>query len=263
MAIHPITVEKFSNKRFLRIKNYVFAAKEAVVALVAHEFPKAAMSLPTGFIQTGESFSPVAVLGVQPGKNLFVRLDGRWLGGYIPAAFRGFPFLLGNIEDGRQILCINDAQGSVSETEGEAFFDADQQLTQAVKDILNFLSHVSSNHVITQKMIAVLQKHQLIIPWEIKLQDSTKQAHAVQGLYCVDEKALNQLSAEALQALQQSGALQLCFCQLLSMQHLQTLGKLAQAHQEAEQMAALPKTEKGELDLSFLADDTTISFENL
>jgi hypothetical protein len=25
----------------------------------------------------------------------------------------------------------------------------------------------------------------------------------------------------------------------------------------------LPKTEKGELDLSFLADDTTISFENL
>jgi hypothetical protein len=79
----------------------------------------------------------------------------------------------------------------------------------------------------------------------------------------VDEKALNQLSAEALQALQQSGALQLCYCQLLSMQHLQTLGKLAQAHQEAEQMAALPKTEKGELDLSFLADDTTISFENL
>lgn len=263
MAIHPITFEKFANKRFLRAKGYAFAAKEAVVALAAHELPKAAMSLPTGFIQAGESFSPVAVMGVQPGKNLFVRVDGSWLGGYMPAAFRGFPFLLGNIEDGRQILCINDAQGSLSEIEGEAFFEADQQLTQPVKEILNFLSHVASNYVATQQMIAVLQKHQLIVPWEIKLQDSNKQTQAVQGLYRVDEKAMNQLSPEALYALQQSGALQLSFCQLLSMQHLQMLGKLAQAHQEAEQMAALPKTEKGELDLSFLADDTTISFENL
>jgi hypothetical protein len=263
MAIHPITFQKFSNKRFIRIKSYDFASKEAIVALVAHELPKAALSMPIGFIEAGESFSPVAVLGLQPGKNLFVRLDGSWLGAYIPAAVRGFPFLLGNVEDGRQILCINDALGSVSETEGEAFFEVDQQLTQAVKDILNFLSHVALNHVVTEKMMVTLQKHQLIIPWEIKLHDSTKQIHAVQGLHRVDEKALNQLGPEALQVLQQVGALQLIYCQLLSMQHLHTLEKLGQAHQEAEQMAAVPKTEIDELDLTFRADDTTISFENL
>jgi hypothetical protein len=41
------------------------------------------------------------------------------------------------------------------------------------------------------------------------------------------------------------------------------LGELAKALADAEQQAALPKNEIGEIDLTFLADDTTISFENL
>ena len=221
------------------------------------------MSFPIGFVPVGDSFSPVAVLGLQSDKNLFVGQDGRWLGGYIPAVLRGFPFLLRNVADGRQVLCINDAQGSLSDNDGEAFFEGDRQLSQAVKDILNFLSQVFSNSQLTQKAMVVMQKHKLITPWTIKFQRIDKQDQVLEGFYCVDEKALNCLSAEALQELQQSGALLLSYCQLLSMQHLQTLGKLAQAQHEAEQIAALPKTESGELDLSFLADDTTISFDNM
>jgi len=263
MAIHPISYTNFANKRFLRIKNYAFASKDAVVALVARELPKAAISLPTAFVAQGEGYTPVAVLGVQPGKNLFVRSDGLWVGGYIPAPFRGFPFLLGNAEDGRQVLCIDDRDGSVSESEGEAFFGEDQQPTKAVKDILNFLTQVAANRLATNEIMAQLQKHKLIVPWQIKVQNADKPGFEITGLYRIDEQALNKLSARAIRELQQSGALQLAYCHLLSMQHLPLLGKLAQAHQQAEQMAALPKTETGELDMSFLADDTTISFEDL
>lgn len=263
MAIHPITLSQFAGKRFIRSKNYAFTSSDAVVALVAKEFPKAALSMPIGFVPVGDGFTPVAVLGLQPGKNLYVSLDGRWLGGYIPALFRGFPFLLADVEDGRQVLCINDAQGSVSDIEGEIFFGSDGQPTQAIKDILDFLNQLSSNRLSTIKVVARMQKHHLIAPWPIKVQNAEHQEQTIEGLYRIDETALNNLTPEAFNEIRQCGALPLIYCQLLSMQHLPMLGKLAQAHQEAEQMAALPKTDAGELDLSFLADDTTISFENL
>lgn len=263
MSIHPISANLFINKKFLRTKNYAFASTDALAALVSKEFAKAALSLPIAFVAAGDDFAPVAVLGLKPGKNLFVSLDGRWLGGYIPAVFRGYPFLLANAEDGRQILCINDDHGTVSDFEGEAFFDQDAQPTQAVKDILSFLNQVALNRLDTLKIVKVMQKHKLIAPWPIKLKGADQQEQPLEGLFRIDESALNQLSAEAMDEVRSVGALPLIYCQLLSMQHLPMMSKLAQTHQEAEQMAALPKTKTGEIDLSFLADDTTISFENL
>lgn len=263
MTIHPLNLGQFASKRFVRPTHYAFASKDAMAALVAQEFPKAALSLPIGFVAAGESFAPVAVLGLQPGQNLFVSPEGRWLGGYIPAVYRGFPFLLADTEDGRQLLCINDAQGSISDTEGEAFFGADEQPTEAVKEVLNFLNQLASNRPGTLKVMSVLQKFALISPWPIKLQSADQQEKSVEGLYRIDEVALNKLPAEALEEVRQTGALPLIYCQLLSMQHLPTLGKLAQARHEAERLAALPQKEPVELDMTFLADDTTISFSNL
>ena len=125
-----------------------------------------------------------------------------------------------------------------------------------------------ASRLATQRICAVLQEHQLIQPWPIRLnQDSGSaggsQGRNIEGLFRIDEAALNKLDAAALYAVQQAGGLPLIYCQLLSMQHLPSLGQLADAHHEAEQHAALPKTEAGEIDLTFLADDTTISFEDL
>ena len=57
----------------------------------------------------------------------------------------------------------------------------------------------------------------------------------------------------------------MAYCQLLSMQHLQTLGQLAQAHDQAKAQAAnkLPTNASGELDLEFLNSSGTISFGQL
>jgi len=86
---------------------------------------------------------------------------------------------------------------------------------------------------------------------------------AVEGLFRIDEAALNQLPADAFMELRDSGALVLAYCQLLSMQHLPVLGQLAQLHAQAEQKAALPTTPGGELNLEYLNNSGTISFGNL
>ena len=263
MSIQPITLRQFANKKFQRTKSYAFASKELLAELVAKEFPQAALAVPIAFVAVNDEFSPVAVLGLNTGKNLFVTLDGRWIGRYIPAVFRGYPFSLAKTEDGRQVFCINDAPEVISDVEGEPFFEPTSEPTQALKDIFDFLTQTASNRLVTVQIIKVLQKHQLIVPWVIKLKGADQTEHTINGLYRLDESAFNLLPSEALNEIRQVGALPLIFCQLLSMQHLPMLSTLAQAQQEAIKTAALTKAELGETGLSFLADDTTLSFENL
>jgi len=250
-----------ANKRWKRYDNYAFAAKDAVAPLVVQELARALMHLPIGFIKQQEHFVPVAVLGLQVGQNLFITADGRWIGGYTPAAYRGYPFQLASTPDGQSVLVIDEDSGLVSDTEGERFFDEDGNPAKAVNDVLDFLSQVQTNRTLTQRICAVLAEHQLIQPWPITLQGEAGE-RKVEGLYRIDEAALNALPAESLKALQQAGALPMVYCQLLSMQHLQTLGKLAQAHAsaKAQSQQALPTSANGELDLEFLNNNGTISF---
>jgi hypothetical protein len=118
-----ITRTDFANLRWKRYESYAFAAQDAVAPLVVQELPKACMSLPIAFIQQGETFVPAAVQGLQPGQNLFVSPDGRWVGPYTPAAYRGYPFALANADNGQVVLCVDTDSGLVGEDYTETFFD--------------------------------------------------------------------------------------------------------------------------------------------
>ena len=267
----PIAASTHATKRWQRYSSYAFAATDAVAPLVVQELPKACMALPLAFIPQNERYTPVAVLGLQSGQNLFVTPDGRWLGGYTPAAYRGYPFALANTPDGQQVLCVDADSGLLHDrqisTEGEPFFDEQGQPSQPVKDVMNFLQQVHANRGATERICAALQTEALIQPWPITLKGEQGEK-TVQGLFRIDEAKLNRLNADALQRLQQAGALPIAYCQLLSMQHLPTLGKLAEAHASAkaqtqQSQQALPTNANGELDLEFLNKGGTISFGNL
>lgn len=249
-----------TDKRWKRYDNYIFAAQDAVTPLVVQELARALMHLPIGFIKQQNDFVPVAVLGLQAGQNLFVSPDGRWIGAYTPAAYRGYPFQLATTSDGQTVLVVDEDSGLVNDTEGERFFDEAGDPAKPVKDVLDFLSQVQNNRALTQRICAVLAEHQLIQPWPITLQSEGAE-RKVEGLYRIDERMMNALSPEAFEAIRQAGALSVAYCQLLSMQHLQTLGKLAEAHASAKaQNGTLLTNPNGELDLEFLNNSGTISF---
>ena len=81
------------------------------------------------------------------------------------------------------------------------------------------------------------------------------------GLYRIDEKRLNELPAEEFEEIRKAGALPLIYSQLLSMQHLPILGKLAEAHAQADR--PVPQNDQGELDLEFLNKSDTLNFSGL
>ena len=258
-----ISRDRHASQRWQRPSGYACAANDAVIPVTAAELPQAMMSLPLAFIAQAEVFTLVAVLGLQPGSNLWVTPDGRWTGNYIPVAFRTYPFRLVPTEDGQQVLCIDEDSGLVTGgPAGERFFNEDGQPAQATLDILNFLNQIEQSRLATVSACAVLQKHQLIRPWPITLKTDAGEQH-IAGLFQIDEAALNQLPAEALHELAQAGALPVAYCQLLSMQHLPVLGQLAQARAKAVTPAPPAPLPPGDLDLEFLNRGDTIRFGNL
>lgn len=235
-----------------RSEGYAFSKLDGYAPITVQEISRAALSLPIGFIATEDDFSLVAIQGLKPDQNLLVNDKGQWLVPYIPAAYRGYPFALAQTQENNLVLCVDHDSGLVNEYEGEVFFDADEQPTQPVKDVLNFLQQVRDNLLITNQLCKALQQFTLIVPWPVKLQGN-EGVQEISGLYKIDEKALNALPAEDFEQLRQTGALPLIYCQLLSMQHMVTLGQLAEAH-------AKIKTDEVDIESLFGEQDDTLKF---
>lgn len=226
----PINKSTFADKSWTRSANYLFTANDSACSLSAQELPKAAMCMPTAFMSSEAGFSLVAVLGLQSDTNFFVDPDGNWTGKYVPAQYRVYPFVLARneSEEDQLVFCIDSESGLLKENSSdEAFFDNDGELTPFLKQLMEFLAEVNANNQLALSLCKQLNEFGIIKPWKIQVEmaDETKN---VEGLYCIDEPALHELSSEKFAELRESGALLLVYCQLLSMQHAIELVQFAQ-----------------------------------
>lgn len=254
------------NRRWVRHVNYIFTAKERMATLVGAELPKAMMGMPIGFVAQGDDYAPVALLSLLEERNLFVGQNGQWLGNYVPAAYRAHPFRLARTPEGKDVLCVDeDSLMLTGGPDGEPFFTENGEPAQTVLDVLDLLTKTEQNRLATAAACALLKQHGLLRPWPVKVQ-AEDGAHQIGGLFQIDEAALNALPGDALAELRAAGALLIAYCQMLSMQHLQTLGALAEGHAKAAAQALAAKQRLAparELDLEFLNNGGTISFGNL
>lgn len=257
--LKAITKSDFSEKTWQRYTNYLFAAKDSVCFLTAHELPQALVAMPVGFILTDDSYSLVAIQGLEQGSNFYVNSEGQWMGKYVPAAYRSYPFRLAKNEaDSEQlVLCIDADSDLVSEhKEDESFFDEDGEISTSVKEILGFLGKVNASLEATARACTRLQEHNLIKPWELKIQLDAGVTN-VEGLFCIDESALNSLSDESFIELRKSGALSVAYCQMLSMQHVSDLAQVVRAKSKSTANATA-----AELNFDAMTENGNINFDN-
>lgn len=251
--------ETHLNASWKKFSNYSFISADAVLPLVAAELSKAVMTMPVAFMRQGEQYVLVAMLGLKTGKNLFVTPDGRWIGQYVPAAARSYPFMLARNENQEFVLCFDEVSGLIGDgIVGEALFAAEGAPSEEIEKILSFLNQIEQNRVVTTTAVEVLEKHGCIVPWNITLK-AGEDERKIEGLFQIDEAALNALSEEAFLELRQAGSLIIAYCQLLSMQHLPVLGQLADAR-----APKVPVTDNGkDLDLSFLSEGGVFNFSGI
>lgn len=225
----PVSRERHGAKRWKRYPDYRFAASTTVVPLQISELTRAVPVLPVAFIPNGEGFVPAAVLGTVPGQNLFIDSGGRWNGHYVPAAIRAYPFALAPMADGREVLCIDEDSGLLTDDpEGESFFNADGVPSKATADALSFLEQLRIHRRRTQLLCDVLKDNGLIRPWPFAIKTPSG-VQSIQGLHCIDEAALNALPGEAFLKVREAGCLPAAYLQLLAMQNMPMLWQLIEA----------------------------------
>jgi hypothetical protein len=206
----------------------------------ASEFPHVASAMPIAFMDQSGRYMPVAVMSTNAGRNLFVGPQGEWLGSYIPAIYRGYPFGRGPIEPGGPMtLCVDEDSGLIVEEGGESserFFEPDGKLSAIVSQLAEFLQNIEHDLVGAGWMATALEEAGLINAWPLTVPVSGRPV-VMEGLYRVDEGALNALDDQLFLELRKKLALPLAFAQLMSAgQVTKVLAQLARMQEQRAQV---------------------------
>lgn len=255
--IVPLTPERHAGKRWIRPTGYGFTAGFSAIPVGSFEMSLAAMAFPLCFMPHEKEYFLVALLGLAPGRNLFVAPDGRWIGSYVPAAFRVQPFCLARNPEDKLVLCIDEESGLASDNaQGEVFFDEKGSPAPAVAAIFQILSQREQTRPFMSGACAALHRHGVLKPWELTVR-SGEGEQRIEGLYQVDEAALTKVDDQAFLDLRAHGALPMAYCQLLSSQHVRQLGQLADAH------AKVAVSRKPSVDVGQSAGQDILNFDAL
>lgn len=220
-----ISKDTHKEKYWRRPENLKHLEKQTVFPILITELGRAVNSFPLAFIKQEDNYIFVSVLGLAPGDNLLLSKDGKWMGNYIPALIRAYPFRLMKGKDENMALAI-DEDFITERKEDVPFFEGDN-LSKQTEEILKFLTEIEKGRVITVNALKKLAELELIEPWNltIKTKDGDRK---VEGLFKINEQKMASLSDEDFLSLRKIGALQLAYGQLFSMGNLHILGRLAQ-----------------------------------
>jgi len=254
----PLSNKRHGRSRFRPAISYTFARGEVLVAVCLTELARVVPAFPLVFARrTEDTFTVCALMGLEPGVNLFVDpQSGRWLADYLPAALRAYPFRFLTAE-GKQVLCVDEESGMLhDEQEGELLFDADGKPTPFLSRYAQFLQQLTVDEQRTHQACAALHAAGLMAPWTLTVRTDHGD-RTLADLFQVDDNRLNAVDGETLRRLRDGGALGLAYAQRFSAWHVHKLGALMgqarAAKRETASNVGPPVTPSGELDLSFLS----------
>lgn len=237
MTTHTSDIEPLDPSRHAELGlredlDFSFARVHSAAPLTFAEIVAASVWYPIVF--TEDDPRPVAVLGVQPGPNLYVTVEGTWLrNAYVPAAIRRHPFLLQEATDGTMRLCVREPRRVLARG-GRPFF-AGGQPTGLYKGAFEFCTTLIAEEAETARFMAALMDRKLLAPRTANVQ--TRAGGTLQQSFLtIDERALRELDAEAFLDLRRQGWLSAIFALLHSTLNWHKLGDL-HAEFEARQDA--------------------------
>jgi hypothetical protein len=200
--------------------------------LTAVEFADACKEFPVVFVRVGEPpadgspqpVAPLAVLGLKPGANLFVK-DGRWMADYMPAYLRRYPFAMARIAEDEVAVCFDEQWRGFSTTEGTPLFAENGEPTEFTLNAKNFLESFERESDRTRMACNELQRLELLQDMRFEATLPSGEKIDVEGFLAVNEKKLAELPDEEVVRLHRNGLLA-----LLEM-HRVSLGNMARLAQ--------------------------------
>jgi hypothetical protein len=176
------------------------------------EFAEAARDYPILFVRASpedgkETVAPVAVFGLKPGENLFLR-DGQWTGGYLPAMIRAYPFTMARIEGSdRWAMVFDNSWPGVKSTQGQPLFNEKGEATDFLNEVHRFVQSVENDIERTRQACAELLERQLLKPMRFDATLANGETLSVDGFMTLDEEAVMKLPDADIARLYRTGLL--------------------------------------------------------
>jgi hypothetical protein len=220
----PVSKEQHAAFSIDTTQDYSFAGAVNSVPLTATEFPFAARDYVIVFAGA-ETPMPVAILGVQQDRNLFVADNGQWLGRYIPAFVRRYPFVFSSSEDGATFtLCVDkEFKGLNEEGRGEKLFDEEGEKTSYLDKMLNFLQEYQLQFQRTQAFCQKLKELDLLETMQAHITMPSGSQQSLSGFQVINRDRLKALDGEKLAELASTDALELAYLHLQSMNNFSVM----------------------------------------
>lgn len=200
-----------------------------VTSVLATEYIRTSTDYPIVFVKDQESgdFNSVVMWGTKTGENLFVK-NGEWIGGFVPASSRCFPFAmqLSPDESDRLFIGLFEDAVAVNKEEGELIFNDDGSETEWMKATKGFLVNVFEQGQITKSLLKGLDSLGLLVPQSISMQiPGQEEKRSIDGFYIVDREKLEALSDEEFLKLRKSKILEVIYAHLASLSNIEKLVK--------------------------------------
>jgi hypothetical protein len=233
----PVSYERHHGKKVRNTAGFEFAAEFHIAYVTMHEFARAAAIYPIVFLEDKASggFRSVVLMGLESGENLFIGTQGVWSASYIPAMIRRYPFALSKGEqEGRFVVCVDEASSLLSDTEGAPLFDEQEKPTQVIENVKRYLSELQQMDHMTLEFSRFLRDHNLLTPLNMRV-NTSDQVKNISGCFVISEERMNELSDDVFKTLREKRYLPAMYAHLISLPQIE---RLVQLKKERSQAAA-------------------------
>ena len=139
--------------------------------------------------------TPVVILGLRNGENLFLNKKQEWEQNlYVPAYIRRYPFIFSEIPESDQLtLCVDDVDMAVDRNAAsseQAFFKNDGTASDLAKNALEFCKSYHAAAKQTQEFSKALLDAGLLITRTAEIKTPLGQAINFSGFKIIDEEKL-------------------------------------------------------------------------
>lgn len=237
-APKPLQNDKHAKLKVIDTADFTRYKDQHLIPIVNVDFFTLAAEFPLVFVKNDNTreFLPVAIMGLQEGKNLYCQTP-QWTAPVVPASFGNSPFSLARTDaQGDQlIVLVDESSPLLSETAGEAIFLEDGKKSSYMEHRIKALLDVAQQSLNAREVCKYLAEKKLLATQQVQLQHRPDaKRYNIDGIYTVDETALNALPDEDFLHLRKQGLLALIYAHLASLQQLRRISRLQYEADKAE-----------------------------
>lgn len=175
-----------------------------------------------------DEYQSVAILGFDPGENLFLS-DSGWTAGYVPAVIAKGPFLIGfqgqNANGGRTepVIHVDMDNPRLSEEDGEPVFLPQGGQSAYLEHVSAILNAIYRGIEAGKRMFQSFEKHDLIEPVQLSARLSDSESYEFKNYYTVSRDKLQALDGASLESLNREGFLEGAYLVIASLTNMHRL----------------------------------------